>query len=203
MINTVELHQKVLDVAKDTFKSGIDTLATERFVEEIKSLAEDTLEEYIFSVAEDKQVLSSSNERFLDFSDGYVAQMRAWQRANTPEVQRVALDVDRASEGLEKDEKELLRKHLLLAGVATIGSIALGCLWATLPALLAEAIALWVIYRNYTQASERMQAMRAKQLEFKLQNLQDKIINTVVADISSWLDSAEQESERIKQLFQK
>ena len=197
-------------LAKKVFSEGVTEEAAERFIVQVKNFAEEQVENWFFERSENPAIVVAMREdEYRDFSIGYIAQMREWQRQHPAKVEHQALSIDTVCslELFDKEMQGIARKHLIEAGIGTITSVGIGMIVSGMAGfiigLIAEMIVLAVVHRRYQASKEAKEAFREQQLKMKIEKRCHELVNNVSADISAWLDEAEKESRKIEESFRR
>ena len=245
MINIEKFKRNIISIADDVFSEGINEIGIKRFISEVINYSEEAFEEYFFSREKDKTILSfMDQEAYLDFSTGYVAQMRQWQQNHAAQVKEVEFDIDELMKAIKSSEshvaqmmrqwqqnhadqvkfdidelmkaikssmpegkKKIKYSSLNKLGVATVLVIGIAFIIPNtagiIVGLFAEAIVLTYVKKNYDSNMDSFTKEANKQIEMMLKTLKEKVLNAVINDITAWLKSGEEESDRIEQTFKK
>lgn len=208
MISRQEIYQKINLLVDNLFNSEITRESFNLFVLKVKVLSEDYLEECFLSRSENETILSVvDRDKFLDFSIGYVSQMREWQRTHSPKIEVQIEDISQACNraGLSEKEKGIVKQCFVEAGVGTIISLGLGLIISgttgLIASLIAEIIVLLLVKRRYDKEKKEIQIKADEEIKMRLQMRRDYLLNLTLDDVNKWLDEAEKESDRIEKTF--
>lgn len=213
--------EKIESLAEKAFAQGFTQDAIKRFLAEVKSYAYDAIESELSSHARNEAFQSDINkDAFLDFSTGYVAQMRQWLKEHPVEIKPVELSIDEVCDKAEisKKEKDIFIKHLLAAGLVTAGVVTVLTIGFTcfdpsfnvrkilvVASILVEVASLVFTYQHYKAEKEETNAemvkIRESRLKMQIAARKRKLIGGIVEDFGNWFDAAEAESERVVKTF--
>lgn len=210
MFDQSTIYNKVQEFADKFLSDGANQKGLELFVEKVKGFAEDLLESCIFSRAENEAILNLVNrDKFLNFSTGYVSQMREWQREHPIKINIHYSDIDETCirAELSAKEREFVKRHLIEAGIGTIVSIGIGLIvpgiGGIIAGIIAELIVLLVVKRRYEQAKGQHEKLAEERIKAQVKARRDTLINKVTRDIKEWITAAEEKSMSVQKNFEK
>ena len=169
------------------------------FAESTKYIAQSILENYFLSVddiytngalkIEDNEVFN----KFIDFHDGYRAQMKRWSADN--EITIGEMMVTPTLKYPEMEDENITKKPIAIAGVGTLVSVGLFIFTEMWIAVAAELLALGVAaytYKKSKENREKQYAFRVKKYEMQIEQEKARLVNGLIKDLKTWLSNAEQ-----------
>lgn len=200
MIDRINIECGIREIANKIFiTSEIAESDIEIFINEIIIFVENEFDSYVRRNEEELVHFimdEKKKEAFCDFSIGYVRKMQDWMDKNPLEVKKTEFPVETIVENMS--DKTAIKKALLSAGIGTIVAIGISFFTSSVIAFFAELIVLGIAYKVYKENNNLTEVKRMKP---KMESLKDQIIINVSNDITSWLDKAQFESEKLFQSY--
>lgn len=189
-----EVHQKAQEYLDDISEANLKA-----FAESTKYIAQSILENYFLSVddiytngalkIEDNEVFN----KFIDFHDGYRAQMKRWSADN--EITIKEMMVTPTLKYPEMEDENITKKPIAIAGVGTLVSVGLFIFTEMWIAVVAELLALGVAactYKKNKENREKQYAFMVKKYEMQIEQEKARLVNGLIKDLKTWLSNAEQ-----------
>ena len=200
MIDRINIECGIREIANKIFiTSEITESDIEIFINEIIIFVENEFDSYVRK--NEKELVhfimdEKKKEAFCDFSVGYVRKMQDWMDENPLEVKKTEIPVETIVENMS--DKTAIKKALLSAGIGTIVAVGISFFTSSLIAFFAELIVLGIAYKVYKENNNLTEIKRMKP---NMESLKEQIIINVSNDITSWLDKAQFESEKLFQSY--
>lgn len=198
MMDFVRLETEVRQKAQE-YLDDISEANLKAFAESTKYVAQSILENYFLSVddiysngalkIEDIEVFN----KFIDFHDGYRAQMKRWSSEN--EITIGKMMVTPTLKYPEMEDENITKKTITIAGVGTLvaaGLVIFSKMWI---AVAAELLTLGVsayTYKKSKESREKRYAFRVKKYEMQIEQEKARLVNGLIKDLNTWLSNAEQ-----------
>lgn len=186
------------DITEDNLKS---------FAESTKYITQSVLENYFLAVDDlytNGALKIENNEKFnsfIDFHDGYRAQMKKWASENQIVIGEMKVSPTLKLPKLEDDD---LKKPASIMGVGTLVAVGLFIFTEIWIAVAAELLALGVALYTYKESQESRKkdyAFRLKKYEMQIEEEKARLINGLIKDLKTWLGNAETFSNGILSKF--
>ena len=200
MMDFVRLETEVRQKAQE-YLDDISEANLKAFAESTKYIAQSILENYFLSVddiytngalkIEDNEVFN----KFIDFHDGYRAQMKRWASDN--EITIGEMIVTPTLKYPEMEDENITKKPIAIAGVGTLVAVGLFIFTEMWIAVAAELLALGVAaytYKKNKENREKQYAFRVKKYEMQIEQEKARLVNGLIKDLKTWLSNAEQNS---------
>ena len=197
MINRYDIVKNIEELGEQILKE-LAPNEFRLFAERTKLYVDNAFDEYLRQVED--EVLSSFIEEddkkkaFMDLETGFMRQMQLWLKDNAIAVTEQNVDINK----LKSDSKEQKRSLYTILGGGTLLAIGL-----SIPAKIAwwvpvvvELLTLGVAYKKYNSSY-----ITPRQIQMKINAVKKDLINGVINDIESWLDSAEIQVKIVKESF--
>ena len=197
MINRYDIVKNIEELGEQILKE-LAPNEFRLFAERTKLYVDNAFDEYLRQVED--EVLSSFIEEddkkkaFMDLETGFMRQMQLWLKDNAITVTEQNVDINK----LKSDSKEQKRSLYTILGGGTLLAIGL-----SIPAKIAwwvpvvvELLTLGVAYKKYNSSY-----ITPRQIQMKINAVKKDLINGVINDIESWLDSAEIQVKIVKESF--
>ena len=191
-----EVRQKAHEYLDDISEANLKA-----FAESTKYIAQSILENYFLSVddvytngalkIEDIEVFN----KFIDFHDGYRAQMKRWASDN--EITIGEMMVTPTLKYPEMEDENITKKPIAIAGVGTLVAVGLFIFTEMWIAVAAELLALSVAaytYKKSKENREKQYAFRIKKYEMQIEQEKVRLVNGLIIDLKTWLSNAEKKS---------
>lgn len=198
-----EIRQKAKDYLDDISEDNLKS-----FAESTKYIAQSVLENYFLAVDDlyTNGVFKIENseifDKFIDFHDGYRAQMKKWASEN--EIIIGKMTVNPTIKYPELEDEDIIKKPLTIAGAGTlvaVGLIIFTDMWIVVAAeLLALGFAAYT-YKKSKVARDQRYAFRVKQYENQIELEKARLVNGLITDLEKWLSDAEKHSDSIIRTF--
>ena len=198
MMDFVRLETEVRQKAQE-YLDDISEANLKAFAESTKYVAQSILEIYFLSVddiytnsvlkIEDNEVFN----KFIDFHDGYRAQMKRWAADN--EITIGEMMVTPTLKYPEMEDENITKKPIAIAGVGTLVAVGLFIFTEMWIAVAAELLALGVpayTYKKSKENREKRYAFRVKKYEMQIEQEKARLVNGLIKDLKTWLSNAEQ-----------
>ena len=198
MMDFVRLETEVRQKAQE-YLDDISEANLKAFAESTKYIAQSILENYFLSVddiytngalkIEDNEVFN----KFIDFHDGYRAQMKRWAADN--EITIGEMMVTPTLKYPEMEDENITKKPIAIAGVGTLVAVGLFIFTEMWIAVAAELLALGVAaytYKKNKENCEKQYAFRVKKYEMQIEQEKARLVNGLIKDLKTWLSNAEQ-----------
>ena len=198
MMDLVRLETEVRQKAQE-YLDDISEANLKAFAESTKYIAQSILENYFLSVddiytngalkIEDNEVFN----KFIDFHDGYRAQMKRWAADN--EITIGEMMVTPTLKYPEMEDENITKKPIAIAGVGTLVAVGLFIFTEMWIAVAAELLALGVAaytYKKNKENCEKQYAFRVKKYEMQIEQEKARLVNGLIKDLKTWLSNAEQ-----------
>lgn len=212
MISKEEVNREVKRIADESVGGFVSVESLILFITRAKGYAEDKLEEYLFTRSENSDLLGKVDEvAFNDFSDGYIAKMRDWQRSNPMYVSKtedtLADEISDASTSSDDEAKAITRKSVTDFSLGSLIALGFGAGVyicggkGVIVALIAEAIVVaWAKKRhgdNMTAYNERREQKR-KEREVRVMN---DLVDQVATEVNDWLAMGMNKGKEVEKTF--
>ncbi len=196
-MDIVRLEKDIRQKAKE-YLDDINEANLKAFAESTKFIAQSVLEDYFFKV--DKLYTSGPLmikkeevfDRFLDFKNGYRAQMKQWMLNNDIVLREMVVSPSLKYPELCDVQVSSTHKHVFTIGtIIAVGLLVISELWI---AVAAELLTLGVaisIYKRNKQAAKKEYAFRVRSYELQLEKERARLVDGLIKDIKQWLDNAE------------
>lgn len=197
MINRYDIVKNIEELGEQILKE-LAPNEFRLFAERTKLYVDNAFDEYLRQVED--EVLSSFIEEdnkkkaFMDLETGFMRQMQLWLKDNAINVTEQKIDLNK----LKSDSKEQKRTLYTILGGGTLLAIGL-----SIPARIAwwvpvivELLTLGVAYKKFNSSY-----ITPGQLQMKINAVKKDLVNGVINDIESWLDSAENQIQILKESF--
>lgn len=207
MTDLVRLETEVRQKAKE-YLDDITEDNLKAFAESTKYIAQSVLENYFLAVDDlyTNGVLKIENKEkfnsFIDFHDGYRAQMKKWTSEN-----QIVIGEMKVSPALKypilEDEK-VTKKPTVIMGGGTLVAVGLFIFTETWIAVAAELLILGVTFYSYKESKESQKkdyAFRLKKYEMQIEQEKARLINGLLKDLKTWLGNSEVFSNSILSKF--
>lgn len=188
-----EVRQKALEYLDDISETNLKS-----FAESTKYIAQSILENYYLSVddiytngalkIEDRNIFN----KFIDFHDGYRAQMKKWASEN--EITISEMEVLPTPKYLEIEDENIIKKPIAITGVGTLVAVGLIIFTKMWIAVAAELLVLGVAvstYKESKESREKKHAFRVKKYEMQIEQEKARLVNGLIKDLKTWLGNAE------------
>ena len=188
-----EVRQKALEYLDDISEGNLKA-----FAESTKNIAQSVLENYFLAVDDiyTNGALKIENSeiynKFIDFHDGYRAQMKKWATEN--EITIGEMVITPTLQYPEIENENITKKPIAIAGVGTLvaaGLIIFSKMWI---AVAAELLSLGVsayTYKKSKESREKRYAFRVKKYEMQIEQEKARLVNGLIKDLKTWLGNAE------------
>lgn len=188
-----EVRQKAHEYLDDISESNLKA-----FAESTKNIAHSVLENYYLAVDDiyTNGALKIENSdiynKFIDFHDGYRAQMKKWTLEN--EITIGEMVITPTLQYPDFEDEDIKKKPIAIAGVGTLvaaGLIIFSKIWI---AVAAELLTLGVsayTYKKSKESREERHAFRVKKYEMQIEQEKARLVNGLIKDLKTWLANAE------------
>ena len=182
-----EVRQKALEYLDDISEGNLKA-----FAESTKNIAQSVLENYFLAVDDiyTNGALKIENSeiynKFIDFHDGYRAQMKKWATEN--EITIGEMVITPTLQYPEIENENLAKKPIAIAGVGTLvaaGLIIFSKMW-----LLTLGVSAYS-YKKSKESRETRYAFRVKKYEMQIEQEKARLVNGLIKDLKTWLGNAE------------
>lgn len=197
MMDVVRLETEVRQKAKE-YLDDISEESLKAFAESTKYIAQSVLENYFLSVddiytngvlkIEDVEI----HNKFIDFHDGYRAQMKRW--ASNNEITIGEMKVTPTIQYPMLEDENITEKPMAIAGVGTLVAVGLFIFTEIWIAVAAELLALGVAayaYKRSKKSRNKNYAFRVKKYEIQIEQEKARLVNGLIKDLKIWLENAE------------
>lgn len=197
MMDLVRLNTEVRQKAKE-YLDDITESNLKAFAESTKYIAQSILENYFLAIddiytngalkIEDSEIFN----KFIDFHDGYRAQMKKWSSEN--EITIGEMMVTPTLQYPELEDEDIIKKPIAIAGVGTLVAVGLFIFTELWIAVAAELLALGTaayIYKKSKESREKEYAFRVKKYEMQIEQGKVRLVNGLIKDLKAWLSNAE------------
>lgn len=197
MMDVVRLETEVRQKAQE-YLDDISESNLKAFAESTKNIAQSVLENYFLAVddiytngvlkIEDSKIYN----KFIDFHDGYRAQMKRWASENKITIGEMVITPTLKYPEIE--DEDITKKPIAIAGVGTLvaaGLIIFSKIWI---AVAAELLSLGVsayTYKKSKESREKRYAFRVKKYEMQIEQEKARLVNGLIKDLKTWLGNAE------------
>jgi len=197
MMDVVRLETEVRQKAQE-YLDDISESNLKAFAESTKNIAQSVLENYFLAVddiytngvlkIEDSKIYN----KFIDFHDGYRAQMKRWASENKITIGEMVITPTLKYPEIE--DEDITKKPIAIAGVGTLvaaGLIIFSKIWI---AVAAELLSLGVsayTYKKSKESREKRYAFRLKKYEMQIEQEKARLVNGLIKDLKTWLGNAE------------
>ena len=188
-----EVRQKAKEYLDDITEDNLKA-----FAESTKYIAQSVLENYFLAVDDlyTNSGLKIENDemfnKFIDFHDGYRAQMKRWSSEN--EITIGEMMVTPTLRYPEMEDENITKKTITIAGVGTLVAVGLFIFTEMWIAVAAELLALGVAaftYKKNKENREKQYAFRVKRYEMQIEQEKARLVNGLIKDLKTWLSNAE------------
>lgn len=197
MMDYVRLETEVRQKAQE-YLDDISETNLKAFAKSTKYIAQSILENYFLSVdniytngafkIEDHEIFN----KFIDFHEGYRAQMKRWASEN--EITIGETMVNPTLKYPEIEDENIIRKPIAIAGVGTLVAVGLIIFTKMWIAVAAELLVLGVAvstYKKNIESREKKHAFRVKKYEMQIEQEKARLVNGLIKDLKTWLGNAE------------
>ena len=197
MMDVVRLETEVRQKAQE-YLEDISETNLKAFAESTKYIAQSILENYFLSVddiytngalkIEDRNIFN----KFIDFHDGYRAQMKKWASEN--EIKIGEMEVTPTLKYPEIEDENIIKKPIAIAGVGTLIAVGLIIFTKMWIAVAAELLVLGVAastYKKSKDSREKKYAFKVKKYEMQIEQEKARLVNGLIKDLKTWLGNAE------------
>lgn len=210
MFDQLDIYDKIQELADRVLVNGATQKSLELFVEKVKEFAEDQLESHFFSRSEDETILSLVNkDEYLNFSTGYLTQMRKWQREHPIKIDVHYSNIEETCTraGLSTEDSKFVKRHLIETGIGTIVSIGIGMIipgiGGIIAGIIAEIIVLLIVKNRYERSKAKYENLAEEKIKMDLLLRRNSLVENVTSDIKKWMEAAEKQSDLIEKTFLK
>lgn len=188
-----EVRQKALEYLDDISESNLKA-----FAESTKIIAQSVLENYFLAVDDiyTNGALKIENSeiynKFIDFHDGYRAQMKKWATEN--EITIGEMVITPTLKHPEIEDEDIVKKPIAIAGIGTlvaVGLIIFSKMWIAVAAELLTLGASAYTYKKSKESREKRYAFRVKKFEMQIEQEKARLVNGLIKDLKTWLGNAE------------
>ncbi len=197
MMDFVRLETEVRQKAQE-YLADISEANLKAFAESTKYIAQSILENYFLSVddiytngalkIEDVDIFN----KFINFHDGYRAQMKKWSSDN--EIAIGEMMVNPTLKYPEMEDENITKKPIAIAGVGTLIAVGLFIFTEMWIAVAAELLALGFAaytYKKNKDNREKQYAFRVKKVEMQIEQEKVRLVNGLIKDLKTWLSNAD------------
>ena len=197
MMDVVRLETEVRQKAQE-YLDDISESNLKAFAESTKNIAQSVLENYFLAVDDiyTNGVLKIENSeiynKFIDFHDGYRAQMKKWASENEITIGKMVITPTLRYPKIE--DENIAKKPIAIAGVGTIvaaGLIIFSKVWIAVAAELLTLGASAYTYKKSKESREKKYAFRVKEYEMQIEQEKARLVNGLIKDLKTWLGNAE------------
>lgn len=168
------------------------------FIDSTRFIAYSVIEDYYFTVDDyytnGKYKIESSEilHKFIDFYDGYRAQMRKWVSENNITIKEMKFNSPRIPE--ENDDNNITKNPKIVTGIGTLISVGL-CIFkgfwvAVATELLTLSIAAYT-YKLNKESYQKKYVSKIREIELQIEREKEHFIAEVIREIKGWLEQAE------------
>ncbi len=207
MMDIVRLETEVRQKSKE-YLEEISECNLRTFAESTKDIAQSILENYFLAVddiftngalkIEDDEIYN----KFIDFHDGYRAQMKKWASEN--EITIGEMEVAPTIQYPEMEYGNIAKKTVAIVSVGTFVAVCLVIfseVWIAVAAeLLTLGVAVYTLKKSRELERERY-AHRVKMYEMQIEQEKARLVNGLIKDIKVWLSNAEKFSNEVISTF--
>jgi len=184
MMDVVRLETEVRQKAQE-YLDDISESNLKAFAESTKNIAQSVLENYFLAVddiytngvlkIEDSKIYN----KFIDFHDGYRAQMKRWASENKITIGEMVITPTLKYPEIE--DEDITKKPIAIAGVGTLvaaGLIIFSKIWI---AVAAELLSLGVsayTYKKSKESREKRYAFRLKKYEMQIEQEKARLVQS-------------------------
>ena len=203
MMDIVRLETEVRKKAQE-YLDDISEANLKAFAESTKYIAQSVLENYFLSVDDiyTNGALKIENRdifnKFMDFHDGYRAQMKKWASEN--EITIGEMRVTPSLKYPEIEDENIVKKPISIVGVGTLVAVGLIIFTEIWIAVAAELLALGIAAYTYKKSKEHREkeyVFRLKKYEMQIEQEKARLVNGLIKDLKSWLANAESFSNEV------
>ena len=197
MMDVVRLETEVRQKAQE-YLDDISESNLKAFAESTKNIAQSVLENYFLAVDDIytngalKIKDSEIYNKFIDFHDGYRAQMKKWASENEITIGKMVITPTLRYPKIE--DENIAKKPIAIAGVGTIvaaGLIIFSKVWIAVAAELLTLGASAYTYKKSKESREKKYAFRVKEYEMQIEQEKARLVNGLIKDLKTWLGNAE------------
>lgn len=194
-----EVRQKALEYLDDISESNLKA-----FAESTKIIAQSVLENYFLAVDDiyTNGALKIENSeiynKFIDFHDGYRAQMKKWATEN--EITIGEMVITPTLKHPEIEDEDIVKKPIAIAGIGTLVAVGLIIFSRAWIAAAAELLTIGVsayAYKKSKKSRETRYAFRVKKYKMKIEQEKARLVNGLIKDLKAWLSNAESFSNNV------
>ena len=203
MMDFVRLETEVRQKAQE-YLGDITEGNLKAFAESTKYIAQSVLENYFLSVDDiyTNGVLKITDDemfnKFIDFHDGYRAQMKKWVAEN--EITIGKMTVTPVLKYPELEDEDIVKKPVAIASVGTLVAVGLFIFTEMWIAVAAELLALGTAaytYKRSKESREKKYVFRVKKYEMQIEQEKVRLVNGLIKDLKIWLSNAESFSNNV------
>lgn len=207
MMDTVRLEADVRQKAQE-YLDDISEGNLKAFAESTKYIAQSVLENYFIAVDDiyTNGALKIENSeifnKFIDFHDGYRAQMKKWASENEIIIGKMMVSPILTYPKIE--DEYITKKPITIAGIGTLVAVGLTIFTEVRIAVAAELLALGAAaytYKKDKDSREKRYAFRVKKYEMQIEHEKVRLVNGLIEDLKVWLCNAESFSNDIISTF--
>lgn len=194
-----EVRQKAKEYLDDISEESLKS-----FAESTKYIAQTVLENYFLQVDKlyTSGVLKIRDQelfnKFIDFHDGYRAQMKQWASNNEIRIQELKVSPSLISPQVKSIKTSNQPKVIL--GVGTLIAVSLFIFTKVWIAVAAELLTIGAAAYAYKK-SQKQQAedyeFELKRYEMRIEQEKAHLVNGLLKDLKKWLNNAQQYSEEV------
>ena len=197
MMDVVRLETEIRQKAQE-YLDDISEDNLKAFAESTKFIAQSILENYILAVDDIytngvlKIESSETYNKFIDFHDGYRAQMKKWASEN--DIVIGEMKVNPTLKYIVIEEEDIIKKPIAITGLGTLVAVGLFIFTEIWIAVAAELLALGVAaytYKRSKDCRDKRYAFRMKQYEMQIEQEKARLVNGLIKDLKTWLGNAE------------
>ena len=197
MMDVVRLETEVRQKAQE-YLDDISEGNLKAFAESTKNIAQSVLENYFLAVDDiytNGALKIKDSEKyniFIDFHDGYRAQMKKWISEN--EITIGEMVITPTIRYPEIEDENITKKPIAIAGVGTLvaaGLIIFSKIWIAVAAELLSLGASAYTYKKGKESREKRYAFRVKKYEMQIEQEKARLVNGLIKDLKTWLGNAE------------
>lgn len=179
----------------------LDSISEENlkaFIDSTRFIAYSVIEDYYFTVDDyytnGKYKIESSEtlHKFIDFYDGYRAQMRKWVSENNITIKEMKFNSPRIPE--ENDDNNITKNPKIVTGIGTLISVGLCIFKEVWVAVATELLTLTIAAYTYKLNKESYQkkyVSKIIEIELQIEREKEHFIAEVIREIKVWLEQAE------------
>ena len=197
MMDVARLETEVRQKAQE-YLDDISEANLKAFAESTKYIAQSVLENYFLAVDNlyTNGVLKIENSeifnKFIDFHDGYRAQMKKWASENEIIIGKMIVTPTLTFQEIE--DEDIIKKPIAIAGVGTlvaVGLIIFTEVWIAVSAELLALVAAAYTFKKRKESREKRFAFRVKRYEMQIEQEKARLVNGLIKDLKTWLGNAE------------